>query len=343
MGTKLDDLVKKINRDAKDEIMSLGQLEYNYERIPFTSPRMNYCTYGGIPKYKITEFYGEEHGGKTTSALDIVANYQHMGEPDGSVLWIDAENTLDRQWAEKLGVDMSRVYLVQPKNQSAEDIFEIIEEAVKTGEVGLWVLDSIGILASSAELDPKKDYEDKTYGGISLPLTRFSKKIEMYMTKYLCTGIGINQLRDNLGSSWGGSKTTGGKAWKHACMVRLEFRKGSYLDDRGNVLPTTAENPAGNIVLMTMKKNKSCKPDRRTGSYTINYEFGINYIFDLTDVCIKYDVIQQAGSWFTIVDPKTGEVIRDKLHGQSALYETLETDEELLVKVENMIDSYMKI
>ena len=103
--TKMDELIKQVNKDAKEEIMSIGLNDYNYKRIPFTSPRMNYCTYGGLPVGKLIEFYGEEHGGKTTTALDIVANYQH-GEDARGVLYIDAENTLDYEWAKKLGVDV---------------------------------------------------------------------------------------------------------------------------------------------------------------------------------------------------------------------------------------------
>lgn len=208
MGQKLDEIIKQTNKKFGEEIITHGLSEYDYKRIPFTSPRMNYCTYGGIPVGKITEFFGEEHGGKTTTALDIVANYQ-KSDDGRSVLYVDAENTLDAEWAQKLGVDVENLYLLQPKAQSAEDIFQIIEDAVDTGEVGLWVLDSIGVLVSSLEMDEKKTYEDKVYGGISLPLTRFSKKIEMLMKRHNCTGIGINQIRDNLASMYGGISTPG--------------------------------------------------------------------------------------------------------------------------------------
>ena len=136
MGLKLDEIVKNVNKNAKEEILTKGLSEFDYTRIPFTSPRMNYMTYGGIPVGKITEFFGEEHGGKTTTALDIVANFQNMF-PDKEVLYVDAENTLDVEWARKIGVDVDNMYILQPKSQSAEDIFQIIEEAVDSGEVGL--------------------------------------------------------------------------------------------------------------------------------------------------------------------------------------------------------------
>ena len=136
MGSKLDALMKDINKDAKSEIFTLGLKEFEYSRIPFTSPRMNYMTYGGLPIGKLVEFFGEEHGGKTTTSLDIIANYQQV-YPDRDILFVDAENTLDTEWAEKIGVDISRMYILQPDSQSAEDIFKIIEDAISSGEVGL--------------------------------------------------------------------------------------------------------------------------------------------------------------------------------------------------------------
>ena len=338
MGTELDALVKKINKDAKEEVMTLGLNKFNYSRIPFTSPRMNYCTFGGIPQYKITEFYGEEHGGKTTSALDIVANYQNMADAK-DVLYVDAENSLDVEWAIKLGVDVDRLYIAQPKEQSAESIFQMIYDSVETGEVGLWVLDSIGALFSEQEYEKKLD--DKTYGGISKPLTLFAKRVSGLLPKYKCTGIGINQRRENM-SGYGPSITTpGGDAWKHFCSVRMQFSRGSYIDENGNPLTRSAETPAGNIVMMSMTKNKTCPPTRRTGYYTLDYQNGINYLYDLVEVAIKYDIVEKRGSWFSILDTDTGEVIADKIQGQSNVYAYLEDHDEALERLEELVDKNM--
>lgn len=341
MGQKLDEIMRQTNKRFGETIITQGISDFSYKRIPFTSPRMNYCTFGGLPVGKITEFYGEEHGGKTTTALDIVANYQ-KSDDDRAVLYIDAENTLDREWATKLGVDVENLIIVQPKSQSAEDIFQIIEDAVDTGEVGLWVLDSIGVLVSALEMDEKKTYEDKVYGGISLPLTRFSKKIEQLMQRHKCTGIGINQIRDNLASMYGGISTPGGKAWKHCCAVRMQFSRGKYTDEKGNELNKSADAPAGNIVLMSMTKNKTCPPSRRTGFYSLNYEDGIDYLKDLIDVAIRIDVIRKSGAWFDIVDPETGEIIQGRIHGQAAVREFLEENEEVLMQVEKFVENFIK-
>lgn len=338
MGLKLDEIVKNVNKQQKEEIITKGLGAFYYQRIPFTSPRMNYCTFGGLPIGKITEFYGEEHGGKTTSALDIVANYQQM--PDArDVLYIDAENTLDVEWAKKIGVKVEEMYILQPKSQSAEEIFQIICESVDTGEVGLWVLDSIGALMSQQELD--KSMEDKTYGGIAKALTLFGKKIEMLMQRHKSTGIGINQIREDLNSQWGGTTTPGGKAWKHFCAVRLMFSRGKFIDEKGNELTRSAENPVGNIVLMSMTKNKTCPPVRRTGFYTLNYEEGIDYLKDLVDVAIKYGIIDKHGAWFDIIDIDTGEIIEGKIQGQANVYKYLDDHDEVLEKIEKLVDQKM--
>lgn len=340
MGLKLDEIMKNTNKKFKEDIISQGLGEFHYRRIPFTSPRMNYCTFGGIPIGKITEFYGEEHGGKTTTALDIVANYQQMSDAR-DVLYVDAENTLDVEWAQKLGVNIDKMYILQPKSQSAEEIFQIICDAVDTDEVGLWVLDSIGALLSQQELD--KTLEDKTYGGIAKPLTLFGKKVEMLMQRHKCTGIGINQMREDMNSTWGGQTTPGGKAWKHFCAVRLQFSRGKFLDEKGNELTRSAESPVGNIVLMSMTKNKTCPPTRRTGFYTLNYAEGIDYLKDLVDVAIKYGIIDKHGAWFDILDVESGELLKGKIQGQANVYQELESDSELLEKVEKLVEKFMEI
>lgn len=339
MGSKVDELLKSINKDMKSNFVSKGLPQYDYERIPFTSPRLNYMTFGGIPVGKIVEFYGENHGGKTTTALDIVANYQNMDNAKG-VLYCDIENALDRVWATKLGVrlDDDNFYMIKPDEQGAETIFEQILEIMRTGEIGLVIIDSLGAMASNQEFE--KSVEEKTYGGIAMALTKFGKKAEMLCNKYNCTIIGINQNRVDMDSPYGGTRTTGGEAWKYLCSVRMEFRKGKYFDEKGNELTKSAENPYGNYVLTTMTKNKTCEPTRRSGFYTLNYHSGIDYIKDLMEVAMKYGIIDKSGAWFSIVDVETGEVI-EKFQGQAKAYEFLSDSDniEILQKIESYIDN----
>lgn len=336
--SKVEEIMKDLNKKCKDTILTRGLAKYDYDRIPFTSPRLNYMSFGGIPMGKLIEFYGENHGGKTTTALDIVANYQHKPNAKG-VLYADTENTLDVVWGRKLGVDFDRedFYLLQPKGQGAETIFDIIIELLETGEIGLAIIDSLGAMLSNQEFE--KSIEDKTYGGISMALTKFSKRAEMLCSKYDLTVIGLNQERADMNSTFGGMRTTGGECWKYLCAARFEFRMGKYFDDKGNDLTRQAENPSGNYVLVSMKKNKTCPPTRRTGFYTLNYYKGIDYLKDLIEVAIKYNIIQQSGGWFAIIDYETGEQII-KLQGQSKVYAYLEDEQnmETLKKIEDFID-----
>ncbi len=334
------DVMKDFNKKAKEDIVKMGVTSYEFKRIPFTSPRMNYCTFGGLPVGKLIEFYGEEHGGKTTTALDIVANYQQI-ETERKVLWCDCENTLDAEWSKKLGVDIDDMYILKPENQSAEEIFQFVLDSIATGEIGLVVIDSLGVMVSAQALD--KSMEEKTYAGISGALTTFGGKAEMACQKYQCTCIGINQIRDDMNSQWGGIKTPGGKAWKHNCTVRMQFTRGSFIDEKGNEIKRSSESPAGNIVMMSMTKNKSCPPTRRTGFYTINYEYGIDYLKDLVDLAIKYGIIEKSGAWFSILNPETGELI-EKIQGQAGVNDYLENpdNEEVLTIIENYIDNEMK-
>ena len=337
----LDDLIKDFNKKAKAEIITVGLNTYEYEKVPFTSPRLNYCTFGGLALGKIVEFFGEEHGGKTTTALDVVANFQNMF-PDKKVLYVDAENTLDVEWAQKIGVNIEKLIILQPQEQSAEEIFDFIYKAVLTGEIGMWVLDSIGVLMSQQAWE--KDLTEKTYAGISKALTDFSMKIVQACKKTNCLGLGINQIRDDLNSTWGGYKTPGGREWKHVCSARIEFRRGAFIDDKGVQLTRSAENPAGNIVNFTLAKIKTCPPTRRTGYYTINYDIGIDYLRDLIEVAIKYGIVEQKGAWFTIIDTDTGEILQDKIQGQAKLYSILDDSENITIlkRVEDIITNLQK-
>lgn len=333
----LDEVMKDFNKKFKEELVHTGVAKYDYDRIPFTSPRLNYMTFGGLPEGKLIEFFGEEHGGKTTTALDIVANYQNK-YPDRRVMYLDAENTLDVVWASKLGVDVDNLIIVNPTAQGAEELFQFTLNMIDTGEIGLVVIDSLGVMVSKQAMD--KSVEEKTYGGIAMALTNFSEKAEGLCKRHKCTVLGINQERDDLGNPYGGKKTTGGRAWKHNCSVRLEFRKGQYFDANGNGLNRSAENPAGNQVLVAMVKNKTCPPTRRTGYYSLRYDIGIDYIADLIEVGIKYDIILKSGGWYDLVDVTTGEKLNtSKIQGTSKLRTLLETDLDLLKKIEQQIDA----
>ena len=368
---KLDTLIKDFNKQYKEEIAARGIPLIQTQKIPFSSPRANYMLYGGLPRGRIIEFAGEENGGKTTTALDIVANAQPLFDEEWEqeikdlesidkrkkeqqarldylkargpkqVLYADCENTLDEDWARNLGVDTDKMVLLKPQSQTAEQIFEMLLQMMETDEVGLVVIDSLGVMLSAQAYE--KTMEEKTYGGIAAALTLFSKKAELLCSKYNCTLIGINQMRENMNSPYGGMITTGGKGWKHNCSVRLMFQKGAYIDERGNEIKRSAETPAGNQVLINVAKTKVCKPDRRVGYYTLNYETGIDKIADTIEVALKYGIINQAGAWFNFVDIETGEIITDeegeiiKVQGKPNLIEYLQNDAHLYNEISEKV------
>lgn len=336
----LAEIMAEMNKEWDGDVIRQGVSEYDYKRIPFTSPRLNYITHGGLPVGKLIEFYGEEHGGKTTTALDSIANYQNTDD-DRTVLYVDAENTLDSVWATKLGVDVDSMIIMNPTTQGAETIFEKTLRIIETGEIGFVVIDSLGVLMSDQAYE--KSVEDKTYGGIAMALTNFSKKAEALCHKNKCTLIGINQMRADMNSQYGGKTTTGGMAWKHNVAVRLGFSKGYSFDSKYTKVANTVENPYGNIVNVVMTKNKTCPPDRRNGFYTLTYANGIDYLYDLTEVCKKYGVIEQSSAWYVLKDVNTGADIK-KVQGQHAVSAFLsdETNIDILKMYEDFLEEKIK-
>lgn len=377
--TKSEALFKEFNKKYKTELFTIGTVVHNCSRIPFSSPRANYMLYGGVPRGRITEFAGEEGSGKTTTALDIAGNAQKLflqeweekiqeleskekltKEQQGKllelresgpkkVLWVDCENTFDDDWSEKLGVNVKEMYYMAPDSLSAEEIFDMVTQLIDAGEIGLAVIDSLGMMVSQQEME--KDIEESTYGGISRALTKFSKKVELACARTNCALIGINQVRDNLNAGYGGPAyvTPGGKCWKHVCSVRLMFRQGTPFDNNFKDVKKSCENPYGHRVQISVAKTKICKPDRKLGFYTLTYDHGIEPFIDIIDIAISKDVIHQAGAWFTFIDIDTGEVLCNtdedgnlseiKVQGQANLMPFLKNPENDSIKA--MVEKYV--
>lgn len=328
----LESIVKDLNKKMKVGNIQLGVDFQEVQKIPFSSCRLNYMTYGGIPVGRIAEFYGADGSGKTTTAIDLAGNAQKMF-PDKKVLFIDIERTFDTEWATKLGLDCDNIIYLDPDSMGAEEVFNIIIDLVDSGEISLCILDSIGAMVSTQANE--KQIGERTYGGISMALTEFSKKITPILARTQTAFIGINQVRDDMNSMYGGTTTTGGRAWRHACTTRLEFRAGQFIDEKGNKLTRACENPAGNIVNVALVKSKVCRPDRKVGFYTLKYLEGIDYVSDAIDVAIKMGLVVQGGAWFSLVDIETGEIL-SKYQGKSKLVEYLKEND-------NYIDFYLKL
>lgn len=336
--SNLDIIIKDLNKKMNVGAISLGVAFQEVQKIPFSSCRLNYMTYGGIPIGRIAEFFGTDGSGKTTTAIDIAGQAQKLF-PDKKVLFVDIEHTFDPVWATKLGLNCDDLLYLDPDSMGAEEVFNIIIDIIDSGEISLCILDSIGAMVSMQANE--KEIGERTYGGISMALTEFTKKITPVLARTQASFIGINQARDDMNSPYGGTTTTGGKCWRHGCSTRLEFRKGNYIDEKGNNLSRACENPAGNIVNVSLIKSKVVRPDRKVGFYTLKYLEGIDYISDAVDVAIKLGLVNQAGSWFTLVEPETGEV-KEKFQGKPKLVEYLKDNIDVYTQLSNDIQTLLE-
>lgn len=344
--SKLDSLIKQINKDYKEEIAFNGNdaALRKYELVPFSSPRLNYMLYGGLPMGRMIEFAGAERSGKTTTALDMVKQCQIKFEEEAKknktekrrVCFVDAENTFDVDWATKLGVKVKDLLLIKPQEQYAEQIFEIMRNVIETGEVGLIVLDSVAQLVSKSAFE--EDIEKKQYGGIAMSLTKFCNIVVPLLGKYNCMCIMINQVREDLNNPYNEFITPGGRGFKHNCSVRLMFQQGNFIDVNNKELTRGAENPSGNLVKVKIEKSKVCRSDRRVGFYTLNYLNGIDYISDTIDVLMQLGAILQRGSYYDIINPETGEVLyEEKIQGKPNLIKVIKENKDLYKKLESLI------
>ena len=171
--SQMEKLCATINKEWKEDIATRGVRRIETKKIPFTSARMNYCLYGGLPRNCLIEFAGEEGSGKTTTALDICKQSQTLfkeewqteletadatrkkyleARGEKKILYVDCENTLDEDWARLLGVDVDDMFIIKPQTQAAESIFQMIKDAILTDEIGLVILDSLGVMISQQAL-----------------------------------------------------------------------------------------------------------------------------------------------------------------------------------------------
>lgn len=343
----LEEVLGKINKEFKKELAIKGIGELKIKRIPFTSPRLNYETYGGIPRGRISMFAGKESSGKSTTALDIVKNAQILFQQEWEdemascqafidensskksyksqvdenkerlkflqargplrVVYFDAEGTIDSDWAKKLGVDVDNVYLVRLHTQTAEQFLDQVMRVIRD-------TDQVGLVVidSTAVLVPQlthgESFEQKAMGGNAKVLTDFVNEACPVLGEKDIACILINQARDDFKNPYADFAIPGGNGLKLASSLILTFQKGKLLDAAGNEQKQSFETPQGNIVWVRIQKTKICKPDRRVGFYTLSYDYGVDVVADLIPMAVELGVIKKAGAWFSIVNPDTGEL-----------------------------------
>lgn len=318
----LAEVMKKISKKYGDNVVRVGAQDLTVDGVlSLGSPSLDFCIYGGVPEGRIVEFSGPEGSGKTTNAFLAAASYQRAEvkrnpENPRSIVFLDNEGTLDREWAAKMGYDISEdatvpTILIRPEAQSAEEIFDMALDMLKTGEVGLLIFDSIATLVPMQIAD--ESMEKQQMGGIAKALTRFANTAIGLLRKYKATLIAINQVRENIGGYGPALSTPGGRAWKHACSMRLMFKRGAFFDEDGNELTTSAESPAGHIIDMAVLKTKTCRWDRKLGHAHLNYTRGVDIVQDTIDVALHLGFIDNsAQGMYKLIDPETGALMIDE-------------------------------
>lgn len=300
---EIDNLIAEVNKKYKTDIIRKASDLKGIEFIPYTSPMMNYLTRGGVPVGRIIELVGLPQSGKTTTALDIISNFQKK-YTDKYCVYLDAENTIDKEWGETLGVDWSKVILIQPESEYGEKLLDMLLDYIRSGKIGLAVLDSAPFIIPKAVQE--KGLDEKSYGGNSALMKAFCDKAVPLCKKTECTFLMINQLRENIGNPYKPFKIPCGTAIAHACSQILWFTKGSLLDEKYKEVSSGYANPSGNLVSVKVEKNKVTKNDRRLQTYTLNYSTGVDEIKDTLDLAIMLGIISQAGAWYkaTLKDGK---------------------------------------
>ena len=310
---EIDSLIAEVNKKYKTDIIRKASDLKSMEFIPYSPPQMNYLTRGGVPVGRMIELVGLPQSGKTTTALDILFNFQKKYS-ERLAVYLDAENTLDRDWGETLGVDWDRVILIQPESEYGEDLLDMLLDYIRSGKIGLVVLDSAPFIVPKGVAE--KGLDEKSYGGNSALMKAFCDKVIPLCKKYECTFLMLNQLRENIGNPYKPYKIPCGTALTHACSEILWFTKGALLDDKYKEVSGNYATPVGNLVSVKMEKNKVTRNDRRLGTYTLNYERGVDEIKDTLDLGLILGIIVQTGAWYKITDTQGKE---RKLQGYSGV------------------------
>src|SRR5574344_902636 len=249
---------------------------------------------GGYPRGRIIEMYGPESSGKTTLALQAIAEAQKLG---GIAAFIDAEHALDPQYAKNLGVNIDDLWVSQP--DTGEQALEITEDLIRSGAVDVIVIDSVAALTPQAEIEG--DMGDSHMGLQARLMSQALRKLTAIIGKSNCILIFINQIRMKIGVMFGNPETTtGGNALKFYSSVRLEIRRIESIDGKGD------DDAMGNRVRVKVVKNKVAPPFRKA-ELDIYFGKGVSAAASLLDSAVKHGLIDKKGAWFTDGDTKVGQ------------------------------------
>lgn len=268
---------------------------------------------GGFPKGRIIEIFGPESSGKTTIALQAIAEVQKAG---GTAAFIDAEHALDPVYAKALGVNLNELLLSQP--DTGEQALEICEALVRSEAVNIVVIDSVAALVPQAEIDGEMG--DSHVGLQARLMSQALRKLSGTINKTKTTAIFINQLREKVGIMFGNPETTpGGRALKFYATIRLDIRRAEQIKNGDQVI--------GNKTVIKVVKNKVAPPFK-TANVEIMYGEGISREGEIVDLASDLGIIEKSGAWYAYNGEKIGqgkENVKQLLKSKPEFKEELES------------------
>lgn len=321
LDTTTAQIQKKFGKGA---IMKLGEssADLSIGAIPTGALNLDIALgIGGVPRGRIVEIYGPESSGKTTLALQILAEAQALG---GVVAFIDAEHALDPIYAAKLGVDIDEVLVSQP--DTGEQALEICDMLVRSGAVDCVVVDSVAALVPRAEIEGEMG--DASIGLQARLMSQALRKLAGSLSKSNTTCIFINQLREKIGVMFGNPETTtGGRALKFFSSVRIDIRRIDSIKADGNIV--------GNRVRAKVVKNKVAPPFRQA-EFDLMYGEGISREGCILDMATDCDIVKKSGAWYTYGDERLGQ-------GREAAKQTLRENPDVRNEIDAKVREFYSI
>ena len=274
---------------------------------------------GGVPKGRIIEIYGPESSGKTTLALQIIAEAQ---KKDGLAAFVDAEHALDPVYARNLGVNVDDLLVSQPDN--GEQALEITETLIRSGALDIVVIDSVAALVPRAEIEGEMG--DSHMGLQARLMSQALRKLTGAVSKSSTVCLFVNQIREKIGVMFGNPETTpGGRALKFYSSIRIDIRRIASLKDGADIV--------GNRTKAKVVKNKVAPPFK-DAEFDIMYGLGISREGEVLDIAVESDIVTRAGTWFAYGEERLGQ-------GRENVKKYLQSNPELLDEIEKKVRQHL--